>query len=40
MDQELGREITVDWEGGGSDTMMARDVYKLIFEGRQLWTLS
>jgi DNA polymerase elongation subunit (family B) len=40
MDQEPGREITIDWEQGGSDTMMARDVYRLIFEGRQPWILS
>jgi len=40
MDQEPGREITVDWEGGGSDVMMARDIFKLIFEGRQPWILS
>ena len=40
MNQEAGREITVDWETGGSDVMMARDVYQLIFEGRQPWILS
>lgn len=40
MDQEPGREITVDWETGGSDVMMARDVFKLIFEGREPWILS
>ena len=40
MDQEPGREITIDWEGGGSDVMMARDIYRLIFEGNQPWILS
>ena len=40
MDQEPGREITIDWEHGGSDVMMARDVYRLIFEGREPWILS
>jgi len=40
MDQEPGRELIIDWETGGSDTMMARDVYRLIFEGNQPWILS
>ena len=40
MEQEPGREIIIDWETGGSDTMTARDVYHLIFEGQQPWILS
>lgn len=40
MNQEPGREIVIDWETGGSDTMMARDIYRLIFEGREPWILS
>jgi len=40
MNQEPGREITIDWETGGSDTLSARDIYHLIFEGRNPWILS
>jgi len=40
MDQEPGREITVDWETGDSEVMSARDVYHLVFEGRNPWILS
>ena len=40
MDQEPGREITVDWENGHSELMMARDIYNLVFEGREPWILS
>jgi len=40
MNQEPGREIVIDWETGGSDIMMARDIYRLIFEGREPWILS
>jgi DNA polymerase elongation subunit (family B) len=40
MNQEPGREIVIDWETGGSDTIMARDVYRMIFEGREPWILS
>jgi DNA polymerase elongation subunit (family B) len=40
MEQEPGREITVDWETGESEVMSARDVYHLVFEGRNPWILS
>jgi DNA polymerase elongation subunit (family B) len=40
MNMEPGTEITIDWEGGGSDTMSAADVWKLIFEGNQPWIIS
>jgi DNA polymerase elongation subunit (family B) len=40
MNMEPGTEVTIDWEGGGSDSMMAADVWKLIFEGNQPWILS
>ena len=40
MNMEPGTEVTIDWEGGGSDTMMAADVWKLIFEGNQPWIIS
>jgi DNA polymerase elongation subunit (family B) len=40
MNAEPGTEITVDWEGGGSDIMSAADIWKLIFDSRQPWILS
>jgi len=40
MEQEVGREITIDWEGGGSDTLSAAQIYDLIFESNQPWMLS
>lgn len=40
MEQEIGRDITIDWEAGGSDTLSAAQVYDLIFESNQPWMLS
>ncbi len=40
MNREVGREITIDWEGGGSDTLSAAQIYDLIFESNQPWMLS
>jgi DNA polymerase elongation subunit (family B) len=40
MNCEPGTEITIDWEGGGSDVMSAADIWKLIFDSRQPWILS
>jgi DNA polymerase elongation subunit (family B) len=40
MNKEVGREITIDWEDGGSDTLSAAQVYDLIFESNQPWMLS
>jgi len=40
MEQEVGRDITIDWESGGSDTLSAAQVYDLIFESNQPWMLS
>jgi DNA polymerase elongation subunit (family B) len=40
MNREVGREITIDWENGGSDTLSAAQVYDLIFESNQPWMLS
>jgi len=40
MDREVGREITIDWEGGGSDTLSAAQIYDLIFESNQPWMIS
>jgi DNA polymerase elongation subunit (family B) len=40
MDREVGREITIDWEDGGSDTLSAAQIYDLIFESNQPWMIS
>ena len=40
MNKEVGREITIDWEGGGSDTLSAAQVYDLIFDSNQPWMMS
>ena len=40
MNKEVGRDITIDWEGGGEDTLSASQVYDLIFESGQPWMLS
>ena len=40
MDRDVGREITIDWEDGGSDTLSAAQVNDLIFESNQPWMLS
>jgi len=40
MDREVGREITIDWENGGSDTLSAAQIYDLIFDSNQPWMLS
>jgi len=40
MNGEVGTEITVDWEAGGSDVMSAADVWRMIFDSNQPWMLS
>lgn len=40
MNREVGREITIDWENGGSDVLSAAQIYDLIFESNQPWMLS
>ena len=40
MERSVGREITIDWEDGGSDTLSAAQAYDLIFESNQPWMLS
>jgi DNA polymerase elongation subunit (family B) len=40
MDRDVGREITIDWEDGGHDTLSAAQVYDLIFDSNQPWVLS
>ena len=40
MDQEIGTDITIDWENGDTDVVSAAEVYRLIFESNQPWMLS
>ena len=40
MAMERGTEITIDWENGEEDVCSAYDVWKLIFDSNQPWTLS
>ena len=40
MNGEIGTEITVDWEGGTSTTHSAAEVWKIIFDSNQPWTIS
>ena len=40
MNREVGREITIDWGEGSSDTLSAAQIYDLIFESNQPWMLS
>ncbi len=40
MEKNVSREIVIDWEDGGSDTLSAAQVYDLIFESNQPWMLS
>ena len=38
--REVGRDVTIDWEDGGNDTLSAAQAYNLIFESNQPWMLS
>ena len=40
MNQEIGTEITVDWEDGNSETYSAAQIYRLVFDSNQTWSLS
>ena len=40
MNQEIGTDITIDWENGQTDVVSAAEVYKLIFDSHQPWVLS
>jgi DNA polymerase elongation subunit (family B) len=40
MNREVGRDVTIDWEGGGSDTLSAAQAYDLIFDSNQPWMIS
>jgi len=40
MAQEIGTDITIDWEDGSVDVVSAAEVYRLIFESNQPWMIS
>ncbi len=40
MNQEVGREITIDWANGSSDALSAAQIYELIFNSHQPWVIS
>ena len=40
MEQEIGTDITIDWEDKSSEVLSAAEVYRLIFESNQPWMLS
>lgn len=40
MNSEPGTEITIDWASGQSDIMSAADIWRLIFDSNQPWSLS
>ena len=40
MNQDIGTDITIDWENGESDVLSAAEVYRLIFESNQPWMIS
>lgn len=40
MAKEVGREIVIDWQDGTSDTLSAAQIYKLIYDSNQPWTMS
>jgi len=40
MNQEIGTEITIDWEDGNSETYSASQIYRLVFDSNQTWSLS
>ena len=40
LEKNVAKELTIDWEGGGSDTLSAAQVHDLIFENNQPWMIS
>ncbi len=40
MEQQRGTEITIDWEEGASEVYSAADIWQVIFNSNQPWTLS
>ena len=40
MNREVGTEITIDWENGTSETYSASQIYQIVFDSNNPWTLS
>ena len=40
MNMDIGTELTIDWENGESDVTSAANVWRLIFDSNQPWTVS
>ena len=40
MAQQIGTDITIDWENGDTDIVSSAEVYRLLFESNQPWMLS
>ena len=40
MTGEIGTELTIDWEAGGSDVVSAADCWRLIFDSNKPWIIS
>ena len=40
MKQDVGTEVTIDWNQGGEDTYSAAQVWKMIFDSNNPWILS
>ena len=40
MNQEIGTELTIDWEDGSSETYSSAEIYRLVFDSNQAWSLS
>ena len=40
MERNVAKEITIDWETGGSDTLTGAQIYELVFDSNQPWMLS
>ena len=40
MERNVAKEIVIDWENGGSDTLTGAQIYELIFDSNQPWMIS
>jgi len=40
MNKEIGTEITIDWEDGSNETYSASQVYRMVFDSNNSWSLS
>jgi DNA polymerase elongation subunit (family B) len=40
MNQDVGTEIVIDWEDGNSETYSAAEIYRMVFDSNQAWSLS